>query len=235
MQAGSLDTCFNVGNNDNQSTEGLQSENQGELAGKLKEEPDTRDVDIKTEPGAQSLVITADIYRKFLDNSTGFGKTPINVRDERDFLRILKSQFNQALAPYKTPLITYPFDEEIANSVFIALYTEQRNRTHLFKHNEYQLQHIKHMLQNLAWQEDLRKNVESEILDRLTVLDRPLKEFAGVVERASSELKTKLDAYNQERERDHRQGIEQEGLRARQADTFPVQHLGKHLNEQDTD
>ena len=46
------------------------------------------------------------------------------------------------------------------------------------------------------WQEDLRKNVETEILDRLTVLDRPLKEFAGVVERASSEVKTKLDAYN---------------------------------------
>ncbi len=65
------------------------------------------------------------------------------------------------------------------------------------------------MLQNLAWQEDLRKNVETEILDRLTVLDRPLKEFAGVVERASGELKTKLDNYNKERERDHRQGIEQ--------------------------
>ncbi len=43
-------------------------------------------------------------------------------------------------------------------------------------------------------------------------LDRPLKEFAGVVERASSELKTKLDAYNQEREKDHRRGTEQEGF-----------------------
>jgi hypothetical protein len=47
------------------------------------------------------------------------------------------------------------------------------------------------MLQNLAWQEDLRKNVEPENLDRLTVLDRPLKEFAGVVERASGELHKK--------------------------------------------
>ncbi len=202
MQAGSFDTCFNVGNNDNQSTEEVQSGKQGELVGNLKEEPDTRSAEVKTEPGTQALVITADIYHKFLEKNTGFGKTPINARDERDFHRILKAQFNQALVPYKTPLNTYPFDEEIANSVFIALHTEQRNRTHLFKHNEYQSQHIKHMLQNLAWQEDLRKNVETEILDRLTVLDRPLKEFAGVVERASSELKTKLDAYNQERERD---------------------------------
>ncbi len=38
MQAESLDSCFNVDNNDNQATEGLQSENQGEIAGKLKEE-----------------------------------------------------------------------------------------------------------------------------------------------------------------------------------------------------
>jgi hypothetical protein len=80
------------------------------------------------------------------------------------------------------------------------------------------------MLQNLAWQEDLRKNVESEILDRLTVLDRPLKKIAGVVERASSELKTKLDAYkNQERERDHRQGAKQEGR-------VPLKSVGRNLN-----
>jgi hypothetical protein len=68
------------------------------------------------------------------------------------------------------------------------------------------------MLQNLAWQEDLRKNVETEILDRLTVLDRPFKEFARVIERASGELKAKLDTYNKERERDHRQGTEQVGF-----------------------
>jgi hypothetical protein len=175
MQAESLESYFNVGNNDNQATEEAQSKKQDELEGNLKEEPSTRDVEVKTEPETQALVITADIYRKFLEKNTGFGKTPIYARDERDFHRILKAQFNQTLAPYKTPLNTYPFDEEITNSVFIALYTEQRNRTHLFKHSEYQLQHIKHMLQNLAWQEDLRKNVETEILDRLTVLDRPLK------------------------------------------------------------
>jgi hypothetical protein len=155
-------------------------------------------------------VITADIYRKFLEKNTGFGKTPINARDERDFLRILKTQFNQALAPYKTPLNTYSFDEEIAR---IFLKKSHCTRTKEIARIFLNTTNIKHMLQNLAWQEDLRKNVESEILDRLTVLDRPLKEFVGVfVQRASSELKTKLDAYNQERERDHRQGAEQKGF-----------------------
>jgi hypothetical protein len=51
MQAGSLDTCFNVGNNDNQSTEEVQSEKQGEVVGNLKEEPDARGVEVKPEPG----------------------------------------------------------------------------------------------------------------------------------------------------------------------------------------
>jgi hypothetical protein len=212
MQDGSLESCFNVGNNDNQTNEEAQPEEHSEREVNLKEEPGAKDVEIKTEPGTQALVITADIYRKFLEQHTGFGKTPINAKDERDFHRILKTQFSQALAPYRTPLNTYPFDEEIANSVFIALHTEQRNRTHLFRHNEYQLQHIKHLLQNLTWQEDLRKNVESEILDRLTVIDRPLKDLAGIVERATGELKTKLDNYNKERERDHRQGTEQVGF-----------------------
>jgi hypothetical protein len=68
------------------------------------------------------------------------------------------------------------------------------------------------LLQNLTWQEDLRTNVESEILDRLTVLDGPLKDLAGIVERARGELKTKFDNYNKERERDHRQGNLRDGM-----------------------
>jgi hypothetical protein len=111
MPEESLKLRFNVGSNDNQATEEAQSEEQGELEGNLKEEPGTRDGKVKTEPGTQALVITADIFRKFLEKNTGFGKTPItsNAKDERDFHRILKTQFNQALAlaPYKTPLNTY--------------------------------------------------------------------------------------------------------------------------------
>ncbi len=40
----------------------------------------------------------------------------------------------------------------------------------------------------------------------------PLKDLAGIVERATGELKTKLDNYNKERDRDHRQGTEQVGF-----------------------
>ncbi len=43
MPEESLESCFNVGNNDNQATEEAQSEEQGELEGNLKEEPGTRD------------------------------------------------------------------------------------------------------------------------------------------------------------------------------------------------
>ncbi len=45
MQAGSLESYFNVGNNDNQATEEAQSDIQGELEGNLKEEPGIRDVE----------------------------------------------------------------------------------------------------------------------------------------------------------------------------------------------
>ena len=100
MQEGSFESCFNVGNNDNQTNEEAQPEERGELEVGLKEEPGAKDVEVKTEPGTQTLVITADIYRKFLEQHTGFGKTPINAKDERDFHRILKTQFSQALAPY---------------------------------------------------------------------------------------------------------------------------------------
>jgi hypothetical protein len=88
---------------------------------------------IKVEPGTQSLVITAEACRKFLADNTGLGKTPINATDEREYMKILKRQFTKGLVPYRTSLNTYPFDEEkTASSVFIALFTEERNRTHLF-------------------------------------------------------------------------------------------------------
>jgi hypothetical protein len=55
-------------------------------------------------------------------------------------------------------------------------------------------------LKNLAWQEDFRKNVETEIIDKLSVLDRLLKEFVGMVGRASENMKTNLESYNKDRE-----------------------------------
>jgi hypothetical protein len=57
--------------------EGSSSTNQSEQTFVLKQETDTDGIVIKDEPGAHQLVITADIYRKFLEKSTGFGKTPL--------------------------------------------------------------------------------------------------------------------------------------------------------------
>jgi hypothetical protein len=140
-----------------------------------------------------------EFFRRFLEAGLVRGKTSINQREEREFIRVLKEKFNQALKPYKTSSNTYPFDEEVANSVFIALHTEERNRTQLFRHNEYSLQHIKQLIQYGDWQEELKRNIETEIISRLDVLDRPLKQFAGIVQEAHKDLKDKLDSYNQER------------------------------------
>jgi hypothetical protein len=124
----------------------------------------------------------------------------------------LKEQFNQALKPYKMPSNTYSFDEEVANSVFIALHTEERNRTQLFRHNEYSLQHIKQLIQYGNWQDELKQNIETKVISRLAVLDRPLKQFAGIVQEATTDLKNKLGSYNQEREQNHRQRTTKEGF-----------------------
>jgi hypothetical protein len=94
----------------------------------------------------EHVYLTGYIRVSTVQTSTGFGKTPINQRDERNFIRVLKGQFNKALEPYRSPSNTYPFEEEVANSVFIALHTEERNRTQLFKHNEFSLQHIKQLI-----------------------------------------------------------------------------------------
>jgi hypothetical protein len=114
----------------------------------LKTELLTEEVIVKVEPGARSQVITVEFFRRFLEAGLVRGKTPINQREEREFIRVLREQFNQALKPYKTPSNTYPFDEEVANSVFIALHTEERNCIQLFRHNEYSLQHIKQLIQH---------------------------------------------------------------------------------------
>jgi hypothetical protein len=184
MQENSLDAYFNVGTDgegqtrtDNQEESPVDSTTaitqEGDLI-TLKTEPSTEEVVVKVEPGTRSQVITVEFFRRFLEAGLVRGKTPINQREEREFIRVLKEQFNQALKPYKTSSNTYPFDEEVANSVFIALHTEERNRTQLFRHNEYSLQHIKQLIQYGDWQEELKKNIETEIISRLDVLNRPL-------------------------------------------------------------
>ncbi len=114
------------------------------------------------------------------------------------------------MEPFKTSANTYSFDEEVADSVFIALHTEKRNQTQLFKHNGFCLQHIKQLFQYGIWQNELKQNIETEVISRLAVLDRPLKQFAGIVERASSDLKSKLDAYNKDIGENHSKRIIQE-------------------------
>jgi hypothetical protein len=66
--------------------------------------------------------------------------------------------------------------------VFIALHTEKRNQTQLYKHNEFSLQHIKQLFQYGTWQNELKQNIEAEVIGTLAVLDKPLKQFAGIVE-----------------------------------------------------
>jgi hypothetical protein len=220
MQENSLTSCFNVGVDGVSSDKPDQSANQEETPAestpavtqletltKVKLESSTEEVLVKEEPGTRSQVITAEFYRKFIEASTGYGKPPVNPKDERDYIRILKQDFGKALEPFKTSANTYPFDEEVANSVFIALHTERRNQTQLFKHNEFCLQHIKQLLQYGVWQNELRQNIETEVISRLAVLDRPLKQFAGIVERVSSDLKSKLDAYNKDIVENHSKRI----------------------------
>jgi hypothetical protein len=116
MQENSLDACFNVGADEGLPARTDQSANQEENPVDsapvvtqeenlitTKVEPNTEEVIVKVEPGTQSQVITAEFYRAFLKASTVSARTPINQRDEREFIRVLKEQFSKALRPYKTP------------------------------------------------------------------------------------------------------------------------------------
>jgi hypothetical protein len=187
MQANSLTSCFNVGVDGASSDKPDQSANQEESPAEttsaltqqktlteVKLESNTEEVLVKEEPGTKSQVITAEFYRKFIEASTGYGKPPLYPKDERDYIGILKEDFGKALEPFKTSANTYPFDEEVASSVVIALHTEKRNQTQLFKHNEFSLQHIKQLFQYGIWQNELKHNIEAKVIGRRAVLDRPL-------------------------------------------------------------
>ena len=56
----------------------------------------------------------------------------------------------------------------------------------------------------------MKQNIEAEVIGTLSVLDKPLKQFAGIVERASKDLKEKLDAYNKDITENHSKRIVKE-------------------------
>ncbi len=129
MQENSLTSCFNFGVDESSSDKLDQSTNQEEAPAEttlaaaqqetlseVKLEANAKEVLIKEEPGTGSQVITAEFYLKFIEASTGYGKPPLNPKEERDYIRILKENFGKALEPYRTSANTYPFDEEVANS-----------------------------------------------------------------------------------------------------------------------
>jgi hypothetical protein len=87
MQENSLTSCFNVGVDETSSDKPDQSTNQEEAPAEttfaaaqqetlseVKLEANAKEVLIKEEPGTRSQVITAEFYRKFIEEaSTGYG------------------------------------------------------------------------------------------------------------------------------------------------------------------
>ncbi len=97
MQENSPTSCFNVGVDEASAGKSDQSTNQGEttaetmleaapqdISSEVKLEASSKEISIKKEPVTGLQVITADFYRKFIEDSTGYGKPPLNPKDERD-------------------------------------------------------------------------------------------------------------------------------------------------------
>ena len=100
MQENSLDAHFDVGDDkglpvrtDNQEENPVSSsaaDTQEKDLIVTKTEPTVGEIIVKVEPESRSQVITADFFRRFLEAGLVRGKTPINQKDEREFIRILK-------------------------------------------------------------------------------------------------------------------------------------------------
>ena len=91
---------------------------------------------------------------------------------------------------------SYTISHSIATTIALALETEQRNRSYIYHQNEFQLSHLKGVLEaaNFARQirDDVTKNLTEHIVKKLS---KPVEESHTQLEKFTKKILDKLDEH----------------------------------------
>ena len=113
------------------------------------------------EEGATSI-LTVDIFNKIVKSSRD--KTPIhNHQTDLDFFRIKEERYLKQLHKFQNDDGNYTISQPVAMALALAVETEQRNKNYIYAQNEYQMTHLRNILESAHFAGRIRDEVTEKI------------------------------------------------------------------------
>jgi FtsZ-binding cell division protein ZapB len=146
------------------------------------------------EEGATSI-LTVDIFNKIVKSSRD--KTPIhNHQTDLDFFRIKEERYLKHLHKFQNDDGNYTVSHPVAMALALAVETEQRNKNYIYAQNEYQMTHLRNILESAHFAGRIRDEVTEKITKHIIEnLALPVEESRTQLEEYTKTVLNKLEEH----------------------------------------
>ena len=145
-------------------------------------------------------ILTVDVVNDIVKG--GRSTSPIREHtSDLEFFNIKEQRYHQNIQKFRNEDGSYTVSHPVAMSLFLALETEQRNKNYIYAQNEYQMTHMRNIMEsaNFAVQirDEVSANITKHIIDKLSspVADsqKQIERYTETVLRRLKEHEAKLD------------------------------------------
>ena len=145
-------------------------------------------------------ILTVEAFNK-IAKASGEGTPLFRYKTRSEFFRTKEENYLKEMGRFQNDDGSYTISQSIATTIALALETEQRNRSYIYHQNEFQLSHLKGILEaaNFAKQvrDDVTKNITEHIIAKL---NKPVEESHAKLETFTKKIINKLDEHEKKLE-----------------------------------
>ncbi len=158
------------------------------------------------EVGDTSILTVVDVFNKIVKSSRK--KTPIhNRRTDLDFFRIKEQRYLKHLNKFQNDDENHTISQPIAMTRALAVETEQKNKHFIYAQNEYQMTHLRNILESANFagriRDEVTEKITKHIIENLTL---PMEESRTQLEEYTKTVLNKLEEHERklDGQREHR-------------------------------
>ena len=149
------------------------------------------------EGGSKSAqILTVESFNQIVRKS-GRGTPLHQYKSQPEFFRSKEENYLKQMTSFQNGDGSYNISHSVALAVAVALETEQRNRNYVYHQNEFQLLHLKNVLEITNFTKQIRDNVTKRVTEHIiNKLSGPVEQSQAQLEAYSKTVMMKLEEHS---------------------------------------
>ena len=140
-------------------------------------------------------ILTVEVFNEIAKTS-GEGMPLFRYKTQSEFFKSKEANYLKEMTKFQNDDGSYTVSQTIANSIVLALEAEQRNRNYIYHHNEFNLSHLKGVLEAANFAKQVRDEVTKNISEHIIAkLNKPVEESQTKLEVFTKKILNKLDEH----------------------------------------